>query len=165
MCQWRIIFYTLIVHLWNWNARWCNKVFISWDSKQFSISYRKLIPQYQSYIYIQNYKRRPQKGIFMTQVVPIIIIYIRTYSTQQYSLSYPLYNIWSCVSVYPFPLWWLREYTLCLIVIIKSEVWTIIPCLGLSHDKMVCVVCLSIFLQEHGKLKEKCMYKDCAGNR
>ena len=29
-----------------------------------------------------------------------------------------------CVSVYPFPLWWLREYTLCLIIIIKSEVWT-----------------------------------------
>ena len=29
------------------------------------------------------------------------------------SLSYPLYNIWDCVfSVYPFPLWWLREYTL-----------------------------------------------------
>ena len=27
-------------------------------------------------------------------------------------------------SVYPFPLWWLREYT--LIIIMKSEVWTII---------------------------------------
>ena len=26
-----------------------------------------------------------------------------------YSLSYPLYNTWGCVlSVYPFPLWWLR---------------------------------------------------------
>ena len=29
-------------------------------------------------------------------------------------------------SVYPFPLWWLREYTFCLIIVIKSEVWTII---------------------------------------
>ena len=29
-----------------------------------------------------------------------------------YYLSYPLYNMWSCVfSVYPFPSWWLREYT------------------------------------------------------
>ena len=28
-----------------------------------------------------------------------------------YSLSYPLYNMWGCVfPVYPFPLWWLREY-------------------------------------------------------
>ena len=39
-----------------------------------------------------------------------------------YSLSYPLYNIWGCVfAVYPFPLWWLRGYILCLIIIIKSE--------------------------------------------
>ena len=49
-------------------------------------------------------------------------------------------------SVYPFPLWWLREYTLGLIIIIKSEVWTIIHCLGLGHETMVCAVCLSIFL-------------------
>ena len=61
--------------------------------------------------------------------------------------SYPLYIIWGCVfSVYPFPLWWLREYILCLIIIIKSEVWTIIHCLGLGHETMVCAVCLSIFL-------------------
>ena len=51
-----------------------------------------------------------------------------------------------CVfSVYPFPLWWLREYTLCLIIIIKSEVWSIIHCLGLGHETMVCAVCFSIF--------------------
>ena len=62
-------------------------------------------------------------------------------------LSYPIYNIWGCVfSVYPIPLW-LREYTLCLIIIIKSEVWPIIHCLGLGHETMVCVVCLSIFLR------------------
>ena len=62
-------------------------------------------------------------------------------------LSYPLCNIWGCVfSVYPFPFWWLREYTLCLIIIIKSEVWTTIHCLGLGHETMVCAVCLSIFL-------------------
>ena len=39
--------------------------------------------------------------------------------------------------VYPFPLWWLREYTICLTIIIKSEVWTIIHCLGLNYDKSV----------------------------
>ena len=62
-------------------------------------------------------------------------------------VSYPLYIIWACVfSVYSFPLWWLRKYRLCLIIIIKSEVWTIIHCLGLGHETMLCAVCLSIFL-------------------
>ena len=37
---------------------------------------------------------------------------------------------------------------LCLIIIIKSEVWTFIHCLGLGHETMVCAVCLFIFL--HG---------------
>ena len=38
-----------------------------------------------------------------------------------------------------------RIYILCLIIIIKSEVWTITHCLGLGHETMVCAVCLSIF--------------------
>ena len=38
------------------------------------------------------------------------------------------------------------EYTLCVIIIIKLEEWTIINCLGLGHETMVCTVCLSIFL-------------------
>ena len=57
--------------------------------------------------------------------------------------------MWGCVfSVYPFPLWWLIEYIYirCLIIIIKSEVWTITHYLGLGHETMVCAVCLSIFL-------------------
>ena len=37
-------------------------------------------------------------------------------------------------------------YILCLIIIIKSEVWTITHCLGFGHETMVCAVCLSIFL-------------------
>ena len=39
-----------------------------------------------------------------------------------------------------------RIYILCLIIIIKSEVWTITHCLGLGHKTMVPAVCLSIFL-------------------
>ena len=39
-----------------------------------------------------------------------------------------------------------RIYILCLIIIIKSEEWTITHCLGLGHEPMVCAVCLSIFL-------------------
>ena len=40
-----------------------------------------------------------------------------------------------------------RIYILCLIIIIKSEVWIITHCLGLSHETMVCAVCLSIFFE------------------
>ena len=39
-----------------------------------------------------------------------------------------------------------RIYILCLIIIIKSEVWTITHCLVLGHETMVSAVCLSIFL-------------------
>ena len=35
-----------------------------------------------------------------------------------------------------------RIYILCLIIIIKSEVWTISRCLGLCHETMVSAVCL-----------------------
>ena len=39
-----------------------------------------------------------------------------------------------------------RIYVLCLIIIIKSEVWTITHFLGLGHETVVSTVCLSIFL-------------------
>ena len=39
-----------------------------------------------------------------------------------------------------------RIYILCLIIIIKSEVWTITHCLRLGRETIVCAVCLSIFL-------------------
>ena len=38
-----------------------------------------------------------------------------------------------------------KIYILCLIIIIKSEVWAITHCLGLGHETMVSAVCLSIF--------------------
>ena len=37
-------------------------------------------------------------------------------------------------------------YIICLIIIIKSEVWTFTLCLGFGHETMVSAVCLSIFL-------------------
>ena len=40
----------------------------------------------------------------------------------------------------------MRIYKLCLIIIIKSEVWTITHCLGLGHETMVCAECFSMFL-------------------
>ena len=39
-----------------------------------------------------------------------------------------------------------RIYILCLVIIIKSEVWTITHCLGLGHEAMVPAVCLSVSL-------------------
>ena len=39
-----------------------------------------------------------------------------------------------------------RIYILCLIIIIKSEVWTITHFVGLGHETMVSAVCLYIFL-------------------
>ena len=47
-----------------------------------------------------------------------------------------------------------RIYILCLIIIIKSGVRTIIHCLGLGHEKVVWAVCLSIFF----KLIWSCLY-------
>ena len=41
-----------------------------------------------------------------------------------------------------------RIYILCLIIIIKSEAWTITHCLGLGHETMVSAVCFSIFLSK-----------------
>ena len=49
-----------------------------------------------------------------------------------------------------------RIYILCLIIIIKSELWTITHCLGLGHETMVSAVCLSIFL-EHCGIGKKCI--------
>ena len=52
-----------------------------------------------------------------------------------------------CVFSLPIPFLMIeRIYILCLIIIIKSEVWTITHCLGLGHETMVCAVYLSIFL-------------------
>ena len=52
-----------------------------------------------------------------------------------------------CFQFNPFPCGgWENIYMLCLIIIIKSETWTITHCLGLRHETMVCAVCLSIFL-------------------
>ena len=52
-----------------------------------------------------------------------------------------------CVFSLPTPLVMIeRIYILCLIIIIKSEVWTTTHCLGFGRVTMVCTVCLSIFL-------------------
>ena len=39
-----------------------------------------------------------------------------------------------------------RNCVLYLMIIIKSEVWSICHCFGLGHETIACAVCLSIFL-------------------
>ena len=54
-----------------------------------------------------------------------------------------------------------RLYILCLIIIIKSEVWNINHCVGLSHDIMVCAVCFFYILIKITKfIATNCMI-DC----
>ena len=43
-----------------------------------------------------------------------------------------------------------RIRILYLIIIMKSELWPICQYLGLSHETMVCAVCIFIFLQDYG---------------
>ena len=58
-----------------------------------------------------------------------------------------------------------RIYILCLIIIIKSEIWTITHCLGLGHETMVCAVCLSIclFLCSYGEIHCSKISMTCYG--
>ena len=70
------------------------------------------------------------------------------------SLSYQLsIRQYVGLCVFSLPLFFVmigRIYILCLIIIIESEVWTIVHCLGLGYETMVCIVCLSIFLYHGG---------------
>ena len=43
-------------------------------------------------------------------------------------------------------------YILCLIIIIKSEVWTITHCLGLGHETMVFTVYVFLYSYHHNRL-------------
>ena len=54
-----------------------------------------------------------------------------------------------------------RIYIFCLIIIIiKSEVWTISHCLMWGHETMVYAVCLSIFLLHRFEQLTSCLQKD-----
>ena len=37
--------------------------------------------------------------------------------------------------------------SLVMIIIIKSEVWTISYCLGLGHETMVCILCVYVLME------------------
>ena len=55
-------------------------------------------------------------------------------------------------------------YILCLIIILKSEVWTITHYLGLGHETIVSAVCLYIFLWRHQVETFSALLALCHGN-
>ena len=86
--------------------------------------------------------------------------------TYKMPLRYILSSVWLRLSIFsplsiiqyvglyvfslPFSVVMLERINIpCLIIIIKSEVWTITLCLELGHATMVSAVCLSIFLSPH----------------
>ena len=75
-------------------------------------------------------------------------VWVRLIIFSQLSIIQPIKQYMGlCVFSLPTPLVVIEGiYVLCLIIIIKSEVWTITHCLGLGHETMVCAVCISIFL-------------------
>ena len=107
---------------------------------------------------------------FVCTVHHLIIIIVQTYLK---TLNLPVRNILSSVwvrlsifsqlsiiqyvglCIFSLPISFVvieRIYILCIIIIIKSEVWTITHCLGLGHETIVCTVCLSIFLSYHHEI-------------
>ena len=84
-----------------------------------------------------------------------IVFFVRYYNhCANLSVDISLWNvcqIYILSSLYVFSLpnfhrdgW--ENILLCLIIIIKSEVWAVIYCLWLGHETMVCAVCLFMFL-------------------
>ena len=87
--------------------------------------------------------------------------FIWRHGTYKFPVRYNLSSVWLRLSIYSqlsiiqyvglcvfsLPIFFVMIeiiYILCLIIIIKSEVWTITHCLGLGNNTMVCAVCLSI---------------------
>ena len=82
-------------------------------------------------------------------------VWVRLSIFSQLSIIQPIIQyVGLCVFSLPTPLVMIEKiYILCLIIIIiKSEVWTITYCWGLGHETIECAVCLSIFLW-HGSCR------------
>ena len=75
--------------------------------------------------------------------------YILSSVEVRWSIISPLSIIYVGLYVFSLPISLVvieRIYMPCLIIIIKSEVWTFTHCLGFGHETMVSAVCLFIFL-------------------
>ena len=84
---------------------------------------------------IDHMKCLPDKFVECVSKIEHLLLVIR----------YSIYEV-VCFQFTKFPRDGWENILLCLIIIIKWEVWTIIHCLGLGHETMVCAVCVFIFL-------------------
>ena len=102
---------------------------------------------------------------FVCTVHHLIVIIVQTYlkTTYKVPVRFILSSVWVRLSIF-FPLSIIqyvglyvfslpislvmneRIYIPCLIIIIKSELWTTTHCLGLGHETIVSTLCVSIFL-------------------
>ena len=100
------------------------------------------------------------KLIWMHWIYKMLVRYILSSVWARLSIFSPL-SIIQFVGLYVFslpisPVMIEGIYILCLIIIIKSEVWTNTHCLGLGHETMVSAVCFSIFFW---LCPDHCMHK------
>ena len=101
------------------------------------------------WVHIVGYALPCRSYSFVCTAQHLIIIIVQTYlKTLNLSDICQIYTICGlCVFSLPISLVMIERIDiLCLIIIIKSEVWTITHCLGSGHETIVCTVCLSIFL-------------------
>ena len=100
-----------------------------WRGKRCRHSRRMRSPQF----YVSGERRMSLiSGNRAAKPVPLVFV-------TSYSVTYCIYiprKPGCAFQVYQFPLWWLKEYILCLIIIIKLEVWTIIHFWRSGHETL-----------------------------
>ena len=123
--QWIVAFHIIALVL---EMAWCH-----WFLKWLDISFSSLCKAIWRH---RNYKM-PVRYILSS-------VWVRLSIFSQLSI---IHYLGLCVFSLPISLVMIeRIYIRCLIIIIKSEVWTTIHCLGLGHETMVCTVCLYILM-------------------
>ena len=96
-------------------------------------------------IWISSETTKKNIRIFLYSIVPFTPLYPQTFYL--FSRLSIIQYVGLCVFSLPIFLVMIEIiYILCPIIIIKSKAWTVIHCLGLRHETMVCAVCISIYL-------------------
>ena len=99
-----------------------------------------------SWVQIVGYVLVCRSYLFVCTVHHLIIIIAQHYLEPLNQLSIIRY-VGLCVFSLPISLVMIDIiYILCLIIIIKSEIWTITHCLGLGHETIVCTMSFYILL-------------------
>ena len=127
------LFSSLLCSLW-----WVQMVgyVLAWGSYSFICTLHHLI-----IIIVQTYLKTLNLWMPVRYVLPSV--WVRHNIFSQLSI---IQHVWLCAFSLPISLVMIEKlYILCLIII-ESEVWTITHCLWLGHERIVCAVCIFIFL-------------------